>query len=217
MGYLNGYAHLEAMRERFDIAREVISRAIALGNEQGLYALLYAQAYPGAGYVELLAGDPVAAERHLRLACEETARLGELGFLASITPLLVDAVLEQGRDEEALELTERWRPERLTVPEDADAQAGWRRVRARALARRGALGDAERIGREAVAIGAGTDYLNLKAKAVADLGEVLLLAGRAEESAAMTAEAIRLYELKGNVAAARTLQGSITSPARGSG
>ena len=89
----------------------------------------------------------------------------------------------QGRDEEALRLTEL-APERLTVPEDATPKIGWRRVRAKLLARAGELDEAERLGREAVALAERTDYLDVHAQAVADLGEVLRLAGRPEESAA---------------------------------
>jgi len=69
---------------------------------------------------------------------------------------LPEAVLAQGRDEEALQLTERWRADRLTVPEDADGQTQWRRVRAKILARIGELDEAQRLGRDAVAIAAGT-------------------------------------------------------------
>jgi hypothetical protein len=120
--------------------------------------------------------------------------------------MLVDAVLRQGREGEALDLTERWRPERLTVPEDADAHSGWRRVRAKALARAGELGEAESVGREAVEIVARTDYLDAHATAVADLGEVLRLGGDAEGSVSAVEEAIRLHERKGNVAAAGRLR-----------
>jgi 16S rRNA (guanine527-N7)-methyltransferase len=68
-------------------------------------------------------------------------------------------------------LTERWRADRLTVPEDADAHAQWRRVRAKVLARRGNIDEAERLGREAVAIASATsDLLDLRAQTLADLG-----------------------------------------------
>jgi predicted ATPase len=205
--YLPTRAHLEAMQERFDVARALIAQGIALAEELGLKGVLHTHSRPAAGYVELLAGEAAAAEPELRASCEESERLGELGFLSSNVPLLVDAVLMQGRYDEALELTERWRAERLTVPEDVDAHAGWRRVRARALAHTGDLADAERLGREAVALLSATDYLDAHATAVADLGRVLSIAGRAEESAVTTAEAIRLFEQKGNVAAVRTLRG----------
>jgi tetratricopeptide (TPR) repeat protein len=206
VAYLETRAHLEAMQTRFDVARDLVAQAMALAAEYGLLGLLDSHTRPAAGYVELLAGDAAAAESELRPACEGSEGIGELGFLSSLVPMLVDAVLRQGRDEEALQLTERWRPERLTVPEDADAHSGWRRVRAKALAHTGETGEAESLGREAVAIVARTDYLDAHATAVADLGEVLRLGGEAEGSASAIEEAIRLYERKGNVAAAGRLR-----------
>jgi tetratricopeptide (TPR) repeat protein len=203
---LENRAQLEAMRARFDVARDQVARAKAVAEEHGLQVLLDSHLRPAAGMVELLAGDPVAAEAVLRPACEGMERVGELGFLSSVAPLLADALLAQGRDLEALEVTERWPAERLTVPEDADAQAAWRRVRAKALARTGDLGQAEAIGREAVAIAAGTDYLFAHAMAVSDLGEVLRLAGRLQEAAATSAEALRLFEQKGDIASATRLR-----------
>jgi tetratricopeptide (TPR) repeat protein len=203
---------LEAMLGRFDVARDLIGRASALAEELGLEASPPTQAAIGTGDIELLAADPTAAERELRPACETLERIGELGYLASAAPLLADALYLQGRDDEALLLTERWAPERLTVPEDVDAQVGWRRVRAKLLARRGDFEAAERLAREATAGAARTDFLDLRARAVADLAEVLRLAGRSEESATAFQEAIRLYEQKGNIAAAAALASTTSTP-----
>jgi hypothetical protein len=66
---------------------------------------------------------------------------------------------------------------------------------------------AEQVAREAVAIASSTDYLDLHANTLADLAQILTLAGRADEAATTRAEAIRLYNEKGNVAAVRTLRG----------
>ena len=125
--------------------------------------------------------------------------------------MLVDALYMQGRDEEALELTELARAP--TCPKTRRA-GGWRRVRAKVLCPLGEFDEAERLGSEAVALAAGTDYLDVRAQAVADLAEVLRLAGRPEESAAALQEAIRLYEKKGNIAAAALLTGSPASASR---
>jgi len=142
------------------------------------------------------------------MVCEHYEKVGEFGYLSSAAPYLAEAVLAQGREEEALQLTERWRADRLTLPEDADGQTQWRRVRAKILARRGELDEAERLGREAVAIASATaDILNLRAEALADLGEVLRLADRPHESRAALAEAIRLYEAKGNIVGAERVHG----------
>jgi class 3 adenylate cyclase/predicted ATPase len=205
-------ARLEAMLGRFDAARDLIGRARALAEELGLEATRAAVLATGSGEIELLAADPAAAERELRPACEALERIGELAVLASTAPLLADALYLQGRDDDALLLTERWAPERLTVPEDVDAQVGWRRVRAKLLARRGDVEAAERLAREATASAARTDRLDLRAHAVADLAEVLRLAGRSEESAAAAQEAIRLYEQKGNIAAAAVLASTTSTP-----
>ncbi|MGB2952407.1 MAG: tetratricopeptide repeat protein, partial [Gaiellaceae bacterium] len=209
---LQNRARLEAMQGRFQAARDVVSRAGTLARDHGLEVLLVSHVATSAGFVELLAGDAAAAERELRSACERLEAVGELGFLASAVPKLVDALLVQGRDEEALQLTERWRPERLTVPEDVDAHVGWRCVRAKLLARRGDFEEAEHLARDAAAIAGRTDYLDLRAQTAADLAEVLRLADRPKESASALEEAIRLYEEKGNVAAAGRLRGLLAEP-----
>ena len=81
----------------------------------------------------------------------------------------------------------------------------WRQVRAKVLARRGEHAEAERLAREAVAIGDETDMLDAQGDAYADLAEVLLLAGKRDEAAAALEQALERYERKGNVVmAART-------------
>ena len=109
-------------------------------------------------------------------------------------------------------MTEGRRAEDIASPEDAEAQVGWRRVRAKLLARRGDLDEAERLGREAVAIASGTDYLDARAHAAADLGEVLRLAGRPQDSATALEEAIRLNDNKGNFVAAGRLRSLLAEP-----
>jgi tetratricopeptide (TPR) repeat protein len=84
-------------------------------------------------------------------------------------------------------------------------------VRAKALARLGRFEEAERLAREAVAILADTDYVNAHADTVADLGEVLLHAGRPSDAVTAVREAIHLYELKGNVASAGALRGRLAA------
>jgi tetratricopeptide (TPR) repeat protein len=203
-------AAIEAMGGRFDAARDLIAEARMLADELGLEHDLAWGMADTAGKVELLAGDPTAAERELRPACEALERMGNWGALATLAPELADALFALGRDEEALRLTEL--AESVATPEDAAPKVGWRRVRAKLLARRAHLEEAERLAHEAVALAAGTDHLDLRADAIADLAEVLRLAGRPEESAAGLEQAIGLYEQKGNVAAAKRLRGSLGEP-----
>ena len=208
VAYLTARSYLEAMQMRIDVARELIARALTLALERGLGVSGATHVRPAIADIELLAGNLDVAERELRIACEETEAIGELGFLSSMTPILIDILLAQGRDREALEATERWRADRLTVPEDVDAHAGWRRVRARALARFGEFDEAEQLAREAIEMLAPSDFVNNQADAQVGLAEVLALAGRGDDAAAASAEAIRLYEAKGNLIAIAALRGS---------
>jgi class 3 adenylate cyclase/tetratricopeptide (TPR) repeat protein len=201
-------AQLLARLGQFEAARDFVGQARELAEEHGLTD---ARARFAAASVELLGGNAAAAEDELRAVCEHYESVGELGYLSTVSYWLADAVVAQGRDEEALRLTERWRADRLTVPEDRDAQSGWRRVRARALARTGELAEAERLGREAVAIASATDGLELQGGALAVLGEVLLRAGRPEESRAALEDALQRYEAKGNVVDAERVRGLISA------
>ncbi len=128
VGFLLARTYLVAAQGDFEAARGLASQARALVKEHGLND---DHVRTAAGDLERLAGDGAAAERELRPLCEHYEQVGELGFLSSVGPELAEAIHMQGRDEEALLLTERWRPERLTLAEDADAHTHWRRVRAR--------------------------------------------------------------------------------------
>jgi tetratricopeptide (TPR) repeat protein len=209
---LRARGQLEAMLGRFDAGRELIAQAKALAEELGLEVLLASGIAVQAGYVELLTGDPVAAERELRAGYDVLERIGDWGHIPHVAPLLADALFAQGRDDEVLRLAEL--VERVAIAEDAETEIGWRRIRAKVFARRGDVEGAERLAREATALASRTDYLDVRARALADLAEVLRLAGRPEESAAAVHEAIRLYEQKGNVAAAALLAASLASVPR---
>ena len=97
-----------------------------------------------AGWVELLAGDPVAAERHLRWGYEKLNEIGELSWLSTTTALLAEAVYLSGRSEEAEELTRA--SEEYAGAEDSYSHALLRNVRAKVLARRGVAEGAEARG-----------------------------------------------------------------------
>jgi hypothetical protein len=74
--------------------------------------------------------------------------------------------------------------QKLGASDDALTQMLWRQVRAKVLARRGDTADAERLAREAVAIGEETDMVDAQGDTYADLGEVLSLADKTDEAAA---------------------------------
>jgi predicted ATPase/class 3 adenylate cyclase len=202
---LNGLARLQSMRGDFVGARAALQRSTSL-LEGGSEVTSYSHVAMAAGMIELLADDAVAAERELRPACERLEAMGELGYLASAAPQLLEALYRQGRFDEALVLSDRWRADRLTAAEDLDAQVGWRAMRAKLLAHAGHLAEAEALAREADALCAGTEDLELRARALADLADVLRLAGRPHESRVALEEAGRLHERKGNLPAAERIR-----------
>lgn len=190
-------AYADAARGRFDVARAQIHDAQALAEELSLTTVLAASVLRAAGEVELLAGEPAAAERQLRPACEALENAADWGHFGSVATLLAEALCRQGQTEEATRLVE------LTAlrsfPEDIEAQVGWRRVKARLAASCGKIEDAERLAREATALAARTDYLDLHAQTASDLAQVLRLAGKPAEHAIALDQAIRLFEQKGNL------------------
>jgi len=200
-------AELDAMQGHFDLAREQIAEARTLAEELGLEVMLSIGIGRVAGNVELLAGAPAAAEQVLLPACEALERMGDWGHFASLVPGLVDALYEQGRAEDSersLELASRYE-----LMDDMDAQIGVRRTQAKLMAHHRDLGEAERFARDATEMAARTDFLDLHAKTLADLAEVLRLAGRPDEAAAALEEAIGLHERKGNVVGAQNVRAAL--------
>jgi hypothetical protein len=204
---------LEAMRGRFGVARELVAEANTLAEQSGLETMLVGTVLPLAGEIELLAGDPAAAERALRPACVALEQRRDLEQFGRVAPALADALCLQGRGREAepsIELASQ-----LEVEGDVSHQAGVRRARAKLLALRGEIEGAERVAREARRLVARTDFLDAHARAMVDLAEILRLAHRLEESEGALAAAIRLNEQKGNIVAAGTLRARAERPLTG--
>ena len=189
-----------AMQGEIDEGRRLVRSARATFEELGLSFRLAQSAFVG-GRLEMLAGNPVAAEREFRDGYEQLERLGERSYyLPLFASLLADALAAQGRWEEALTLSES--AEAAAAPGDVYAQLLWRSARARALGGLGRLDEAEAVAREAVALAAGSDFFADHGNALASLAEVLAAQGRFEDARHATAEAIELYERKGALAAA---------------
>ncbi|MGN6169389.1 MAG: ATP-binding protein, partial [Solirubrobacteraceae bacterium] len=200
-------AHLEAMRRHFDAARELIADAKQLAQELGQEVTL-ARIAIQAGPIEMLAGDPAGAERELRPAYDALLRIEHWGHLTTVQLRLADALFEQGRPDEELLLINL---EEQYIPEwDIDASVGWRRVWAKVLARRGNFNQAEELARQAVDAAARTDYTDTHGKALADLAAALRRMDKWQQADSALEEAIRLYEQKGNIAAADTLTLSLS-------
>lgn len=132
----------------------------------------------------------------------------EKGFLSTSAAYLGEAVLRQGRFDEA----ERYSAisQELGASDDLLNEAVWRALRAKVLAARGDFEQAESLARAAVEIAAGTDYLDVRAATWLDLAEVLRAAQRPEHETAAS-EALALYKLKGNIVGAARANAIITA------
>jgi len=190
------WADLEAMRGRFGEARALLAQGHARLEELGHRTLI---AGAGEDYwcVEMHAGDPVAGERGLRRSCELLEQMGERSYLSTHAGWLGQALCALGRYDEAEDWAEKARA--LGASDDVITQMLWRQVRAKVLAHRGDLEEAERLAREAVALAEETDQLDSHGDALVDLAEVLELARRREEAAAEVEKALALYKRKGNL------------------
>jgi tetratricopeptide (TPR) repeat protein len=196
---LRALAGLHAMEGRFEEAWACVERDGAILRDLGLKVVI-SSSTDVAGIVGLLAGDPVAAEAHLRRGRAILEEMGDRSGLSGYAAMLAEAVLAQGRDDEALELTAQ--SERAAAAEDLVVQVQWRGPRAKALARRRELDAAKRLARDAVSLAEQTDFLNLHANALLDLATVLHHGGNLEDAAAAAEAANALYERKGNLVGA---------------
>ncbi|MEW2482251.1 BTAD domain-containing putative transcriptional regulator [Mycobacterium sp. NPDC049093] len=189
-------AVLEAFRGRAAAARRMIDSAARTVTDLGLrHALLEVDHF--AGIVELVLGDPAAAELHLRLAYNGFRRMGLDADTAESAALLARACLWLDRDVEADELCSE--SERL-AGHALKASIAWRTVRAQLLSRAGAHAEARRVAEEAVAIAERTDALVDHGDACLALATVLGDAGDVAGARAAAERAADLYGRKGAVA-----------------
>jgi DNA-binding SARP family transcriptional activator/tetratricopeptide (TPR) repeat protein len=192
-------AGLEAMAARFEIARELVTRALAIYEDLAWTDKISANCAAIAADIELLAGNHADAERLLHESCERLEAAGDRARLATQGAQLGEALYRQGRFDEA----EHWSEvaETSAATDDASAQFSWRALRAKGLAQQGAFDEANALAEAAVDIAAGTDALSQHAQVLLVHAEVLLLEGRSSEATATAESAVRLLERKGNVAA----------------
>jgi tetratricopeptide (TPR) repeat protein len=188
-------ARLRAMNGDIDGARAMMRRARTALHDLGAGMRAVAASLDLAA-VEMLAGDPAGAECELRADCDLLAKMGETFFLSTARAMLAHAVREQGRDEEALEITHL--AEKAAAPNDIDAQVLWRSIRAPILARAGAHQEAETLVRAALDMAKETEVPGLLATAWSELANVLRAAGRIDESRQAHEEALKVYVAKGD-------------------
>ena len=120
------------MRGQFDEARALRTQPRIL-QDLGLDVFLDAlRTY--AGVTEMLAGDPVAAEREFRLGYEAFERIGET--LSTNAAYLARALSAQGKQAEARRYTKV--SEDAASVDDFVSQVVWRQAQAKVLADEGA-------------------------------------------------------------------------------
>jgi class 3 adenylate cyclase/tetratricopeptide (TPR) repeat protein len=207
---MSAMAVLKAMRGEFDEGRALCRRVTDYYEDLGLRLALVALTEI-AGTLELLAGDPVAAEVALRRGYGILSAAGDASFVAFQAGLLAEAVLAQGRIEEAEQLAQVGED---GAAADIGAQTQWRRTRAKLEASRGRHERAIELAREAVDIAARTDALNMRADTLMRLSEVLRFAGRSEEAESAAREALELYERKGNIMSGQRAAALLAEPVR---
>jgi class 3 adenylate cyclase/tetratricopeptide (TPR) repeat protein len=199
-GLVLAKAIVVAMLGRAAEARGLLDESRGRYLEMGM-RVSYAGTSMAVGWIGHYLGDSAWAEASLREGYEMLLEMGERSYLSTLTAVLAQVLCDQGRHEEAEEFTQV--SKEAASPEDVASQMGWRSQQARVLARRGDLGEAERLAREAVALGASADNHHWRADMLLALAEVLEAAGRVEEAAAAAEEAASLYDRKGIAALTR--------------
>jgi hypothetical protein len=207
-------AVLQAMSGRPGEARELYGRTQQTLEDIGLNVLL-ASMRMYSGWAELILGEPAAAARELQIGYDALARIGERAYLSTMAAFLARALQGLGRDDEAEELTVV--SEEAASRDDIGSQVIWRGTRARVLAGRGDDRAVE-LASDAVELSRGTDFVNVQADALVDFAATMRAFARDQDALPALTEALRLYEVKGNVTSAgaiRPLLAELRTPARG--
>lgn len=185
-------AVLEALRGRTAQARNLLAQARVTAEELGLRQSFYeTELY--AGFVELLAEDPAAAEPHLRAARSGLGQLGIGADAGQASAYLARSLLRQGQLDEAGALaTEALDHAGQNLQTVIEAGA----VTAEIEAARGDLDAARRSAETAVTTAAGTDVVVDHALASAALARVLEVAGDHQAAAEAWNDVIDLARAK---------------------
>jgi class 3 adenylate cyclase/tetratricopeptide (TPR) repeat protein len=196
-------AALVGMRGDFDRARRLSADARALLAELGP-TVVGASTSLEASRIEILAGDLPAAELALRRDYEGLMQLGERYLLSTVAGELARVLYAQGRLDEAEKCSRH--AQQLADPDDIASTTLWRTVQAKLLAHKGNRDAALILIGEAVDLLKTTDSVVAQAETLADLAEVLRLAGRGKDADDVLEGAVELFEVKGNVAAVEALR-----------
>ena len=188
-----------ACRGEFGRARELHLEGVNISREGGMLRTAAASSM-GTANIETRAGDLDAAEAALRSGIEELDALGDRGFYTTVVCLLAEVLVNRGREEEAAAWCARARE--TASPSDLATVAQVEALESLLPARRGDHAQGERLARSAVAMLAGSDFSNLTAGARMLLARTLVECGKQSEAREAAADALALYEAKGDEPAA---------------
>jgi class 3 adenylate cyclase len=188
---------LLAMLDHGDEARQIAHEAYARARDQNVHWGEWMLAE-----ISALAGDYGDAATRLRVLCEWIEAMEQFSFLGYYLARLGRWLCMLGRFDEAEEVAGRARAlqeERRLATGDDGLLCG---ALARVHAHRGDLAEAERLAREGLAATEKTQWLNEQCDALCDLAEVLSVAGRTDEAAAVFEQALERCARKQNLALA---------------
>jgi DNA-binding SARP family transcriptional activator len=201
IGVLAAMGHFNAMLGDFQRARELVAHAQHVLRER--LRIPRPRLFVGlrtAG-VEVLAGNPEAAERALQPALDVALMVGDRDQASQIAAELSLLLSRRGASDEATRVATLAADQAPAESVTAQALAG--AAQARVLLGSGDHREAERFAREAIKP-VPDDMLNLRASLLVGLAEILLAAGRHDEAQPVSAEAVQLYERKHNLVAAQS-------------
>jgi predicted ATPase/DNA-binding SARP family transcriptional activator len=207
-GVLQPLVLLYGYAGRFSDARAAITRARSAQTRCG--ARIESAVSSGvAGVIEMIAGDPAAAEAELKQGCAALRAMGERGFLSTMLASLAEAEYALGRFGEAHRQAEE--AEALATADDLDAQVRSRATRAKVLAQRGQFTTARQLADAAEALIAPTNWAITQAEIQVAKAEVAKLAGVPAEAAASLRTALRIYQERHAVALADQARAALAS------
>jgi predicted ATPase/class 3 adenylate cyclase len=182
---------------RFDEARELAERGRAILEELGQWGRVAGFGLTTQAGIELLAGEPAAAESLLRRSLDLLSESGDEQSSPDIMCDIAEALSQQGRYDEAEALALSGKD--AAVSDDWYTRVLSCHVQAGVLAGRGRLKEAEELARQALTLGKQSDDPVWLGKLHLRLAEVLRRAGNNADAAGEARTAVELFERKGAV------------------
>jgi class 3 adenylate cyclase/tetratricopeptide (TPR) repeat protein len=179
----------------------------------GLQWLKAIQGLPMA-MARLEVGDGAGAEAVLRMSMETMDRLGDVWGHTTAEVHLPRALAAQGREAEAVELTEQLRAADFAFWFDSDTRIQQLHLSALTLRVQGRLPQAEQEARRCVDLAAGKQLTVLHTAALEQLADIVELGGRADDARQVRATALGIHEQVGNRAGAARVRAQLETEPR---